>query len=459
MTAGDVAGRLAAAGVAPGGQPLTAAKLIQTLTAATRAAMARPRAQSSVVPLLARELGLRHRPAYDLVRGGSDTLQFDALQTFLIYADVAVAASRRGGATPSAAATGLAGDEATDCFGTDVVKEFSPLGQMLIELVPRVADVLKKITVAGDLVHGEILAFAVAVTNVTPTTQSTHYGPAGFHDGYPNAGQPLDLRVRVVMRDNYGDFVINCGPLVGFKIPKKGPLPGIAMLWQDGPPIYPPPPGSSTGTRLSNFGTTTYPTGPRTDANGEAVLHFVPNNEKVPGFGRVHHAASITSVIALYQSAFGNVPGSVAQLLTPKSVTFNWDVSFHMPRGFRFAGTIKANDGIQFDKPSGGMSADMHVCGDDPFAPWTGTYTYVSEGTPIAFDAEWAFVPGSSTSPITTYNGASVPGLSGQLNLTPPLSVNFTTHNFYGDGTSTSSLPLEDDEADCVDNTPPGASP
>jgi hypothetical protein len=461
MTAEDIAGRLSAAGITPGGHPLTAARLARTLTAATRAAMARPRAQPSVVPLLARELGRRHRPAYDLATAASDKLQFDALQTFLIEADVAVAASRRGGATPGAAAAakGLAGDEATSCFGTDVVKEFSPLGQMLIDLVPRASELLKKATVAGDMVHGEILAFAVAVTNVTPATQSTHYGPAGFHDGYPNAGQPLDLRVRVVMRDNYGDFVIGCGPLIGFKIPKKGPLPGIAVIWQDGPPIYPPPPVTTTDTRLSNFGTTTYPTGPRTDANGEALLHFVPNDEKVPGFGRVHHAASVTSVIALYQSAFGVVPGSVAQFLTPKSVTFNWDVSFHMPRGFKFAPMIKDNDGVQFDKPSGGISADMHVCGDNPFAPWTGTYTYVSEGDPLPFDAAWAFVPGAATSPITTYNGAAVPGLKGQLNLTPPFSVNFITRNFYGDGTSASSLPLEEDEADCLDNTPAGSSP
>ena len=78
----------------------------------------------------------------------------------------------------------------------------------------------------------------------------------------------------------------------------------------------------------------------------------------------------------------------------------------------------------------------MHVCGDDPFAPWTGTYTHVSEGTPIFLDATWAFVPGprpDPDEPDLDVNGSSLDrGLNGQLNLTPPLSVNFSASNFYG---------------------------
>ena len=49
-------------------------------------------------------------------------------------------------------------------------------------------------------------------------------------------------------------------------------------------------------------------------------------------------AANTKRAVALYQTAFGNVPGSVTQFLTPKEVRFPWHVSFHHPRGFKFAG-------------------------------------------------------------------------------------------------------------------------
>ena len=96
---------------------------------------------------------------------------------------------------------------------------------------------------------------AVAVTNATPSAQSTHYGPAGHDQG---AGKPLDFVVRVVVLTKLSHFIITCGPLIGFKIPRKGPIPGIAVDWQDGPPLPPnadEPPASVP--RLHNFGTTT----------------------------------------------------------------------------------------------------------------------------------------------------------------------------------------------------------
>ena len=88
----------------PAGNPLTAERLARALKAGTRAALARPRARLSVVPLLARELGRRQRRAYDLATAPVPKLRFDALQTFLINADVAVSSSRRaGGASRTAA--------------------------------------------------------------------------------------------------------------------------------------------------------------------------------------------------------------------------------------------------------------------------------------------------------------------------------------------------------------------
>ena len=222
MTAEDIAGRLSAAGVTPGGKPLTAAELARTLTAGTRAALARPRGRLSVVPLLARELGRRHRPAYDLATAAPDKLSFDALQTFLINADVAAAASRRGAASRGAfAAAGVRGATAVadvPCAGGNALREFTPFGKWLLALIKPLSDRVKKRVPWIDLIHGAALAFSVAVTNVTPTTQATHYGPAG-HDA--DAGKPFNFRVRVAMLDDYGAIVVNCGALIGLKFPTR----------------------------------------------------------------------------------------------------------------------------------------------------------------------------------------------------------------------------------------------
>ena len=92
----------------------------------------------------------------------------------------------------------------------------------------------------------------------------------------------------------------------------------------------------------------------------------------------------------------------------------------------------------------------MKVCGDDPFAPWAGTTSHISEGHLLASDMTWAFVPGVPTTPIYDVNGEPQRVLSGQLNLTPPFSANL----YLGD--ERYSLPLEEDK-DCPDNTPYGA--
>jgi hypothetical protein len=451
-TAAELAGRLGAAGVTPGGNPLTAEQFARTLKAGMRAALARPRARWSVVPLLARELGRRQRPGYDIATAPLDRLRFDALQTFLINADVAAAASRRGGGASRVAAAGRVATAAADgrCQGWDVVKESTPLGKWVIGLIPLIKDYAKIAALVLDGIHGSILALSVGFTNVTPTTeQRTHYGPAG-HD--PDAGKAFDFGVRLVMRDQWPEDVINCGRLLGMKIPNKGPIPGVTVAWAEDSQVAPP---------LYTYGTEIFPTGQKTDAKGGTSLHFVPKDEKIPGFGSVHHAGNTKRAVALYQSAFGNVPGSVAQFLTPKEVRFPWNVAYHLPRGFKFAGMIRDNHFRQFEHPAGRWDADMHVCGDDPLAPWTGTTTYVSEGTPLTFPRTWAFVPGVPTSPIDKEYGFKVGALEGQLNLTPPFSATFTVLG-YGDEQRAGpfSLPLEEAGwPECPDNTPFGSSP
>ena len=116
------------------------------------------------------------------------------------------------------------------------------------------------------------------------------------------------------------------------------------MAWAEDSAIAPP---------LDSHGTQTFPTGHTTNAKGETSLHFVPKDEKLPSFGSVHMAANTKRAVALYQTAFGNVPGSVAQFLTPKEVRFPWHVAFHHPRGFKFSGLVRDNYFTQWGKPPG----------------------------------------------------------------------------------------------------------
>jgi hypothetical protein len=253
-------------------------------------------------------------------------VRFDALQVFLINASVTVAASSRASRATRVASSAAAGP--CDSQASDVVTDLIPLGRWVISLVGPVKDRAKVAALALDAIHGMVLAFSVAAAPTTRTSAKTHYGPAG-HDG--NAGKPFDFGVRVIMRDQLPRFVISCGPLLGMKFPEKGPIPGIIVAWKDESAIAAP---------LISHGTVTFPTGRKTNANGETSLHFGPKDEKLPGFGSVHYSANAATGVALYQSAFKNVPGSVAQFLTPKSVTFDWSVSFHLARGFKFVGTV-----------------------------------------------------------------------------------------------------------------------
>ncbi|HVP03890.1 MAG TPA: hypothetical protein VMT10_15080 [Solirubrobacteraceae bacterium] len=433
ITVADLANRLGAGGLKPHGQPLTADQLAQTLASGTRAAGKRPREPLSLVPLLARQLGLRHRPAYDLATAAAGKVGLDALQTFLIGVDVAVAAYGGGGGTSSrsfAAAAGHApsATAAGACDGDtkDLVKEFMPFGKWGIGLIKAVSTPVKGIAITLDAIHGPILAFSVDVRSaVSEDRHHTHLGPAG-HD--LDAGRPLGFRVYVIMQDQIREGVIKCGPLVGVKFPDAGPIPGVRVLWNVADP--------TPSHLLDNFGSKSY-SGDKTDANGIVDLHFAPRDEKLPGFGSVHEAGNTENAVALYQSAFGNVPGTLAQFLIPKIVSFPWTVSYHLPRGFKFAGTVNYgyNNGRQLD-------FDMHVCGGDPFgAPWTGTYTYHDPGLGTV-QAIWPFLPGFSTSP----NRGQI---DGQLSLTDPFSVRLQLES---EGQSDQrSLPLEEDQS-CPDN-------
>ena len=423
------------------GKAISGSKLAGAMRAGVRRALKRPRSPQSLVPLLARELGLRHRPAYDLAKAAPAKVRLDPLQAFLVNADVATAVLQhagKGARTASAVAS-----KNCDNQISDFLKGGSLFAKWVISLVGPVKDYAKIVTLSLDMFHGGLLAFSVGFISTTSENQRTHYGPAG-HDS--DGGKPMDFGVRLAMLDELPHVLVDCGPLLGMKFPHKGRLPGVTILWKD---------ESAFGAPLDDHGTTSYPKGRQTDSNGEVVLHFEPKVEKVPGFGDVKHAANTKTAIALYQSAFNNIPGSVAQFLTPKSASFAWNVGFHLPRGFKVAGMVHDNDCVMFGQPSCRVDVDIHVCGDDPFAPWDGTISRVSEGDTLTTDVIWAFVPGVATSPVDKQYGYPQTSIDGRHQIEAPYQTIFTTAG-SGGRQGPYTLPMEEDKT-CPDNTPVGS--
>ena len=338
--------QLAQIGVTADDSPLGPETIAAGLASTVRSAVARPSARSSLVPLLVRELGLRR--GVDLARGVPPTARLDPLQTLLVLADVSVGVAKR---FPVLRAVSAVDGGPCSGQGANAAGGASSFGQLLLGLIKQVGPVIKIVTASAWPFHGVLLAYSVHVEARSPELQQTHYGPGGHHAG---AGQELRFKVLVRMRDDVGEILLSCGPLAGLKFPGQGPIPGVAMLWEQ------------AESSLQAHGTVAYdPADGKTGPDGTATLVFTPKDEKVPSFGLERDARGVVNGTALYQSAFGNIPGSLAQFLVPKYAGMAWQVTFHKPRGFKFAG-------LKWRLPlTNGVSTFEVVharhCGDDPF--------------------------------------------------------------------------------------------
>ena len=172
-----------------------------------------------------------------------------------------------------------------------------------------------------------------------------------------------------------------------------------------------------------------------------------------PGFASPYH------VHRLEDEAFYVLEGEMAfvcggKWLTASPGTYVFEPR-NIPRGFKVAGMVHDNDCVMFGQPSCRVDVDVHVCGDDPFAPWDGTVSSVSEGETLTTDVIWAFVPGVATSPVSQPYGYSQTWIDGRHQLEPPFQTIFTTSG-SGGRQGPYTLPLEEDKT-CPDNTPSGA--
>lgn len=396
--AGDLARFLTAIGIKPGGQAVAPDAARGALVFATRLAARSPRKRSVLGLLLARELGRRHAQPYDLANVPTARLKLDPLQYFLVTADLAApftrtalgrASAQRGVARSSGvcAALRIAGlgpaapvllsewmlDSIGDSelaelgqdVGGEVIKALIGYERRLEQLgAEHAVERLELVEALKDAVHGALLAFSIKAQAITTTRQETHYGPAGH---VPKAGTVLRFQVILAMLDNYPEAVVDCLADLGIAdFPKKGPIAGVKIVWTD------------EENELERYGTVGYePEDQRTNGKGIATLVFTPKDEIVPGFpsGLGKLDSGLIDAYPLYQSKFGNLPGSLAQFITPKFAgAMAWSVGYHKPRGFKFSG-LKWHVEAEPDPVYGISTSDFEVvsarvCGGDPSAVW-----------------------------------------------------------------------------------------
>jgi hypothetical protein len=321
----EVAAMLAAMGVKNRGNAVRPKVLRRVLTAGVRSAARRRGNFKSMVPLLARELGRRHSQPIDLKRNvAANRVKLDALQTFLVLADVGLGLRRRTRKPAKASVSVPATAAAGPCTGdaATVATEVSGFGKWVVGTGAAALTGFNPIVVGGlvtlDTIHGVMLESGVRVSALSPQlvmgTVRGHYGPSG-HDA--DAGTPMEFKIRVEMLDELPEHVIKCGPLIGMKFPKKGGIPGVTILWREGD--------------LAEHGTVAYrPTDKKTDVDGIATLVFTPKDETGLGIGTTMVERGVVSGTAAYQSAFNSGVGSLQQFISPNYVAgLPWEVSFH----------------------------------------------------------------------------------------------------------------------------------
>jgi hypothetical protein len=309
-----------------GGATVDPELLRQALIAGAQQSQQSPDDPTSLIPLIVRQLGLMQATPYDLFTDvQADQVQFDALQTFLILADIVLPTVAAEGPVDVSSSQLVAQSngvlkaiplDATDVCSTIpalVGKEVWPTGKWALAIAEKVGKFALRASMAIDIIHGEMLAFSVAV-------RPFEYG-LDTHWGHESPGKALNFRTEVRMLDELPETLIKCGWILGVEFPKKGPIAGVTMIWYT--------PG------LDAQGTITCDAAcHQTNAEGVATLKFQPFKEADPGKGKlVEEVGTITS-IALYQSKHNNLLGSVAQFVTPKYAVEAWAVDRHEQPGW-----------------------------------------------------------------------------------------------------------------------------
>jgi hypothetical protein len=324
----QVATQLAKDGMRLGGATVTGTTLAAAVAKGVRR-LGRGRARRTPAGALAavvRKLGqARH---VDLIHApASDKPVLDPLQRMLVGIDATRRATGQAGpARAAAAATAgpLAAAAGTGCgadnvggavsyargIGTMVQTEGASGGPGII---------LQEIK---DGIDGMAMAYSVGIKAVK-TNVGGAFGVAG-----PRSAKPVDFQVEVVMRDDYSHGKPTCGRLAGYKMPRKGGIPGVPIVWTRDAQGHLTYLGEtpSCGTVCVTH----------TDRRGIATMTFQPDDEYLPNVGPKVYESGATTADELAQVAQGNILGSIAQAIGfTKEAAIRWEVSYHHPAGYR----------------------------------------------------------------------------------------------------------------------------
>lgn len=386
-----LAGFLASAGIRIGGSPMTGESLRTALLGGVKSAAARPKNKFSLVPLLIRELGLRHRDSYDLTRDVPETkLRLDALQSFLLAEDFLVPFIRKSSSAGTASLARRAGgllrsarsrSAAADCSGPQPPEKIQGWLFLILNKGATPAQIARGRKAEAEALTASLLD-TFSVTGDTNSIQATHYGPPG-HD--TNAGKELRIQLKVEFAPDSAsriDYEIRCGWLKDTQFPKPGPVPNVSMNWKPGPI-----------QSLEKHGTVRYePANMKTGRNGVATLIFKPKDEIVPAFGSVKNEEIVVFAKPTLLRSVGHLPNNIDAGSPAELTGDEIKVSWHAPRGFQVKGpyTFESSEDFEVAEDPADASvhellttvnADLHICGDDPYfhgAPasmWTGTFT------------------------------------------------------------------------------------
>lgn len=301
-----------------GGEQISGSELSGILADGVNSSIASPSAADSLVPLLARELGLAHEKSYDLGSGvPASKPSLDVLQQFLIKADAAVAILRETG-HPLRSATAAA----DPCDFEGEGGEWAAFGRWAASWVPGLDKVGQVGGAVVDVFHVGQLAYSVQVTGKPSGKNLTaDMGRAG-----KNKAGKFHVTIHVEMLDDLSKSKpAKCGWLAGVQFPEKGPMRRIRVDWVRRAVV------PSSPEKLDAWGTAKFDD--VTSKVGEASFAFTAGtySRKLcggPGWCPLEgfDASGILIAFPRYLEKF-SVPGKVLQYgPAAKTVGNNWTV-------------------------------------------------------------------------------------------------------------------------------------
>lgn len=353
-------------------RPLPPRLLYLALRSAVRKAGKTPRNPRSLLPLLVRELGRKGAGADPGSAKSVGAVRLDAVQAWLVTTDIAIPVLRRAAVTHTATAARsvvrartAASTSSCEDFDKDsdaIAKRYDDAvekatgskigawaakkgigkiydavkGQLVhkaiwgIRRLPGWASTgvivgIRAAKLVGPVVdglHGVLLAFSIDVESLHPSLAPVHW----YHtasEQYPPDSHERTFEVKVSMRDDLGERFVHCAALAGYKVPPKGPIDNVRVVWLQAEGDLDPDQADLHCTLVC----TTI-----TGSDGVARLSFKPRREDYyPNIQPTEvQKTGLMEGLPLYQSSQdAGVAGKVAQFIVPKTASTRWFVSHH----------------------------------------------------------------------------------------------------------------------------------